>query len=125
MTSSIPPGHLRRTFGRDQWFAPYPFGPDGWRMVRKDEGASVVATVARFEDGHEWIHASIATTAGTPMPTYEDLATLHRAVFDDRPAFQVFAPPAEHINIHPNALHLWGRLDGTRVHPDFGKHGTI
>jgi hypothetical protein len=37
----------------------------------------------------------------------------------------VFAPPSEHVNIHDHALHLWGRLDGARVLPDFGRFGTI
>jgi hypothetical protein len=40
-------------------------------------------------------------------------------VFGDRWAYQVFAPPADHINLHNFALHLWGRLDGKPVLPDF------
>lgn len=122
MATSVNGLQLRRTFGRDHWRVPVPFGPDGWRMVRADGTASVIVTVAWQDDGHEWVHASIA---GQDMPTYEDLVTLRDAVFRDGWAFEVYAPPAAHINIHPRARHLWGRLDGTRVHPDFGSEGTI
>jgi hypothetical protein len=37
----------------------------------------------------------------------------------------MFAPPAEHVNIHERALHLWGRVDGSPVMPNFGVYGTI
>lgn len=125
MASSVAAGRLRRTFGRERWAVPEPYGSDGWRMVRKDGRASVIVSVARWEDGHEWVHASIATDRRDPLPTYADLVTLRAAVFGDGWAFQVFAPGEDHISIHPNALHLWGRLDGERTHPNFGVHGTI
>lgn len=93
-------------------------------MDRKDSGSRVIVSVARFEDGVEWAHASISRRA--ELPAYEDLVTLHRAVWGEEGwAFQVFAPPSAHVNIHPYALHLWGRLDGQRVHPDFGVNGFI
>lgn len=127
MPSSINPGPLRRAFGRDRWFAPEQFGPDGWRMVRKDLRSSVIVSVGRFHDdpeGVEWVHASIARA--NELPAYEDLLTLRTAVWGETGyAFQVFAPPSDHISIHDYALHLWGRLDGKRIHPDFGAHGTI
>lgn len=59
------------------------------------------------------------------MPTYDDLCLLHRAVFKDGYAYQVFAPPSRHVNIHQYALHLWGRSDGKPVLPEFGCEGTI
>jgi len=40
-------------------------------------------------------------------------------------AYQVFAPPSQHVNIHPYALHLWGKVDGSPTLPEFGKYGTI
>lgn len=124
MTSSINPGPLRRAFGRERWFAPEPYGPDGWLMRAKDQRASVIVSVGRFEDGQEWVHASISHA--DEIPSYEELVTLRAAVWGESGwSFQVFAPPAGHISIHPNALHLWGRLDGTRTHPDFGKWGSI
>lgn len=122
MASSIPAGRLRREMGRDDWRAPEVWGPDGWRMFHKSGRASVIVSVGRFE-GVEFVHASIARS--DRMPDYLDLTTLHRAAFGDGWAFQVFAPPSEHVNIHERALHLWGRLDGYPIHPNFAPHGTI
>lgn len=121
MASTIDGLRLRRVLGRDHWLAPVPFG-DGFRMTRRDHQATVIVTCGRWEDGQEWVHASMA---GVTMPSYEDLTRLREAVFGDGWALEVYAPPAAHINIHPTARHLWGRQDGTRVHPDFGAHGTI
>jgi hypothetical protein len=124
MASSINPGPLRRAFGRDKWFAPQEYGTDGWQMLRKDYGSGIIVSVNRFEDGIEWAHASIARS--TELPSYEDLVTLRTAVWGEEGwAFQVFAPPGDHISIHPFTLHLWGRLDGARIHPNFGVNGTI
>lgn len=122
MPSSIPVGPLRKVYTKAGWMVPEPFG-DGWRIVRKDRRASVIVTAGRF-DGEEWIHASIARS--DRMPDYADLVALHAAVWGTwGHSFQAFVPPTEHVNIHPNALHLWGRADGTRTWPDFGRHGTI
>ena len=103
-----------------------PFGPDGLHLtVRAKDGVpgSVIVTQADF-DGEEWIHASIALAFRDP--TYAELVSLHRAVFGrKRPAYQVFVPANEHVNIHKHALHLWGRADGERALPDFGRFGTI
>lgn len=94
----------------------FPFGPDGWRFDNLNGRSSVIVTVADAE-GDDWIHASIAHR--DHMPSYSDLKLLHAAVFGNRWAYQVFAPPDEHVNIHSFALHLWGRLDGAPVLPDF------
>jgi hypothetical protein len=53
------------------------------------------------------------------VPDYADLKLLHTAVFADGWAYQVFAPPVKHVNIHEHVLHLFGRLDGSPVLPDF------
>lgn len=112
-----------RILGKKLWSVPRTFGPNGWQILRPEDGASIIVSVAPF-DGEQWIHASIAHQDHTP--SYEDLTLLHRAVFQGRGwAYQVFAPPSSHVNIHPYALHLWGRLDGTNQLPDFGKNGTI
>lgn len=107
---------LRAVFGRADWHPPRPFGPDGWAMLRRDRTSSVIVS-CDLQGGDEWVHASIAHD--DRMPTYEDLTQLHRAVFGDGWAYQVFAPPTEHVNIHEYALHLFGRLDGKPALPDF------
>lgn len=78
---------------------------------------AVIVTCDLYDDGHEWIHASMS--GDRQVPTYEALTLLHQAVFDGGWSYQVFAPPAEHIDIHPHALHLFGRLDGQPALPDF------
>lgn len=107
---------IRRLLGQSNWSTPAPFGPDGWTFKRLDGTGSVIVTVADH-DGEEWIHASIARPR--EMPTYADLKVLHAAVFGSGWAYQVFAPPSDHVNIHQFALHLFGRLDGRPVLPDF------
>lgn len=72
----------------------------------------------------EWLHASVYL-GDEISPTYEDMVTLHRAVFGRRRwAWQCFVPESAHINIK-NALHLWGRIDGQNLLPDFGALGQI
>lgn len=122
--SNLDPLRIRRALGRAAWGVPEPLGPDGWTFVARGENrGSVIVTCAPWDDGIEWCHASIARP---DMPTYDDLVLLHRAVWGpDGWAYQLFAPAADHVNLHAHALHLWGRLDGAAVLPNFGAHGTI
>ena len=119
---------LNHDYGR-QWTVPSPFGPDGWSYrlppiieqiadgtTDMHSARSLLVTVADHEDGQEWIHASIA---GSEMPTYDDLCRVHRAVFRNGYAYQLFVPRDKHVNIHRHALHLYGRLDGKPVTPEF------
>lgn len=106
--------------GRTVWLPPQPHGPDGWSFVNRARCSSVIVSCAAHDDGDEWVHASIAHEH--TMPLYEELKMLHAAVFGDGWAYQVFAPPSDHVNIHEFALHLWGRLDGKPALPDF-THG--
>lgn len=116
--TSFEPLRIRRLLGRGDWSTPVRFGPDGWRFQHLDGDASVIITCAPAgEDSADWVHASIART--DRMPSYRDLKLLHAAVFGDGWAYQVFAPPSDHVNIHEHALHLFGRLDGRPALPDF------
>lgn len=116
---------LRRHFAHGR---PEPFGPCGisvrlYSTARVCCG-SVIVTQAPWDDGTEWIHASIAHEHR--MPTYDELAALKAGVYGpQRFAFQVFAAEDRHISIHDRALHLWGRADGASPLPDFGALGTI
>lgn len=74
------------------------------------------------DDDTLWIHASISHP--DRLPTYPELQALGHAAFTGW-SYQVFAPPSDHVDIHPWALHLWGRLDGTAAMPNFGDLGTI
>jgi hypothetical protein len=117
--------HLRAIMGRKLWYPPtrYPGPTDpGWFMVREGGTGSIIVSAAPF-DGVLWIHTSFSRI--TQVPTYEELGRLKWAVFADGWAYQVFAPAAHHINIHPHALHLWGRADGQPDLPDFSWLGSI
>jgi hypothetical protein len=119
---------IRARLGRKTWGPPIPYG-EAW-MFRARHGGCVVASFwpadldADDTFGCDWIHASISGGMGT-MPTYEDLKLLHHAVFEQGHAYQIFVPTTEHINIKENVLHLWGRADGQRALPDFGRFGSI
>lgn len=121
MAGNVDGLRVRRLLGRDQWGPPARFGPDGWQLVHASGKGSVIVSVAPQQDGNEWIHASMAFPAR--VPTYDELKALHAAVFGNGWAYQVFAPPSDHVSIHDYALHLWGRLDGKPGLPDF-THGS-
>jgi hypothetical protein len=115
---------IRRVLGRQDWGIPERFGPDGWCLVRVDRSASVIVTTAQQDDGLDWTHASLAHE--DRLPSYEELVLLRSAVWGSTGwAFQVFAPPTSHVNIHRFALHLWGRADGANPFPNFGAAGSI
>jgi hypothetical protein len=132
MATSLDPLGIRARLGRDAWALPEPMGSDGWAFrSRRGPRMSVIATCSdAHDDVREWVHASISHEHR--MPSYEELQALHRAVWRDGYAYQVFAPAAAHISGedmgpigHPYALHLWGLLSGERVLPDFGWLGHI
>lgn len=124
MSTSIDILKVRQRLGRKGWSVPRQFGPDGWSMDGLLMPSRIIITCSPVPgDDTDWLHASISHPE--IMPAYEELAHLHKAVWPDGYAYQVFAPPSAHINIHSYALHLWGRPDGARQLPDFGAGGTI
>lgn len=122
MATSIDIARVRRVLKKGLWGVPREFGPDGWRIIRRDRQGSVIITCASHS-GQEWIHASIAYV--DHMPTYEDVKTLWQAVFGDAYAYMVFPPQEQHVNIHEYALHLWGRADGKAAMPEFAQRGLL
>lgn len=130
----VDPLAIRAAMGRKVWGVPQPFG-QGWRLLadgpeaaynpsRVVAAGTIIVTLADDDgDRVEYIHASMSWC--DRMPTYEDLTRLHRCVFGDAWAYEVFAPASDHVNIHPHARHLWGRADGRAVLPNFGRYGTI
>lgn len=122
MSTTLDALGIRRRLGRCDWYSPREFGHDGWIYDSVIPGAHIIVTAAELY-GAEWWHASISRPT---MPTYDDLQRLHRAVWTNGWAYQVFAPPADHVNIHATALHLWGAPDGEPPRlPNFGALGTI
>jgi hypothetical protein len=141
LPSQIDPLRLRSVMGRRVWKTPIPWSPFGWQMdtvaIDSSRGAlgRIIVSQSPVEDPAEaqpgvptdlteWIHASMSWV--DHVPSYDDLCLLKRAVWGDRgEAYQMHVSSDRHVNIHPNTLHLWGRADGARVLPDFGRHGTI
>lgn len=107
---------IRRRLGRSVWSTPTPFGPDGWRFSDLGGDGHIILTCADHE-GDQWVHASMSRRGR--VPDYADLKHLHAAVYGDGWAYHVFAPPADHVNIHEHVLHLFGRLDGKPALSDF------
>lgn len=97
------------------------FGPCGFTVrvrTRELEPGSLIVTEADYDDdvGTAWLHVSAAFE--TRVPSYPETVLLHRALFGRRRyAYQIFAPENAHVNLHPNALHLWGRCDGLPALP--------
>jgi hypothetical protein len=116
MTSTLDALSIRRGLSRKWWGPPKPFGPDGWVYAHKEEQGHIIVTCA-VHDGAEWVHASIAFH--DRMPTYEEISNMHFAVFFRGWSYEVHAPFSDHVNIHEYARHLFGRLDGKPVLPDF------
>lgn len=119
---------IRKRLGKDSWSKPYEFVAHQWVFdSRWSNTRRIIVSSAPWvtlgnEEMVDWLHASIS---GNKLPTYDDLKMLHEAVFDTGWAYQVFAPPHRHINIHANALHLWGRVDGKPQLPDFQEQGGL
>lgn len=113
---------IRKRLGKDSWSKPYEFVKHQWvyDSLWSSTRRIIVSSAPWITPGDEgmvdWLHASIS---GKILPTYDDLKMLHQAVFVDGWAYQVFAPPHRHINIHDKVLHLFGRVDGQPQLPDF------
>lgn len=104
------------------------YNPDGTALVFdcRSQGLRVMLSISRELDNHDWIHLSISRL--NRLPTYEDLRDL-KALFigDDKYAYQVFPTKKDYFSspsqlIDRQVLHLWARVDGKPVLPDFLKH---
>jgi hypothetical protein len=86
------------------------YGPAGFWYAAPG-GMDVIESVGDpHEDGSEWLH--ISASYPDRVPSWEDLRFLKSAlVGPDADAIIVFPKQREYVNIHPNVLHLWSRLD--------------
>lgn len=102
--------------------------PKGWRVLDAfEDGARflsqdnmrVLVTVDIEEDGHVWMHMSLSRRKS--LPSYEDMKIVKKIfVGDDAVAIQVFPAKKDHVNLHPNCLHLWSCLTGNPL-PEFNR----
>lgn len=103
---------FERTLGWGWVAAPLPQErPDapGYRLDWSREWMRVIVTCGDYGPDGWWQHASMSLR--DRVPTYEELKVLHKATFGSAWAYQVFAPPDSHVNIHEHVLHLWGRVE--------------
>lgn len=57
-------------------------------------------------DGLGWDHISISRK--NRVPNWYEMDFVKRLFFEDAEvAFQIHPPVKDHVNIHPNCLHLW------------------
>lgn len=85
----------------------------------------VLWSMSRESDGEIWIHVSLCGRSGPKalyLPTYEDVKRVKQDFLGDAWAYQVFPDQRHYINQNPFVLHLWARMDGAAVLPDF-THG--
>jgi hypothetical protein len=91
--------------------------PDG-EAWRTDTGLTVIYSTALEQDGREWLHVSASRV--DRIPSYSDMTRVKNAFIGvHRTAYSVWVPASEHVNIHPNCLHLWAVLEGDDPLPDF------
>lgn len=86
-------------------------------------GVKVICTARTEADGKRWTHVSYSRK--NRIPDYEDSCRVKQLfVGADKLALALYVPEEQHVNIHPNVLHLWHCLDGDPV-PDFRTDGQI
>jgi hypothetical protein len=57
-------------------------------------------------NGMGWDHVSVSRA--NRCPNWPEMEHVKRLFFrDDETAMQLHVPPSDHINYHPNCLHLW------------------
>lgn len=63
-----------------------------------------------FSSGGGWEHVSVSRRSRTP--TYEDMDWVKRQFWSgDECVMQLHVPVDDHVNCHPNCLHLWRPID--------------
>lgn len=86
-------------------------------------GLMIIASVGKYEDGHEWLHISVSRKSR--IPSYEDITRVKRDfIGEDRKAITVLPEKKYHVNLHKNCLHLFYSADNPL--PEFSAGlGTI
>ena len=87
----------------DRWGS-YGGSLNGCFMIPVIPTADVLRVIASVGDG--WDHVSVSLEHR--CPTWDEMSKVKRMFFNPwETAVQFHVPEEEHINIHPNVLHLW------------------
>ena len=63
-----------------------------------------MTVIASADEG--WDHVSVSRRNRTP--NYPEMQAIYRMFFaDGEMAMQLHVPASDHVNVHPNCLHLW------------------
>jgi dCTP deaminase len=94
---------------------------EGAFLVPSPIDGAPIRVIASVAGGWDHVSASRANRC----PNWPEMSHLHRLFFGDEPAMQLHVPSADHINIHPNTLHLWRphRADIPMPPYGLGPHG--
>jgi hypothetical protein len=84
-----------------------------FRMPSKIDGQDLII-IASSGDG--WEHVSVSRARR--CPNWPEMEYVKRMFFkDDETVMQLHVPESEHINCHPNCLHLWRPTNETIPRP--------
>lgn len=101
--------------------------PKGWTVIRSwgdgfalsFGGLRAIIDCGEKSDGQMWLHLSVSRADWAP--SHADMKMAKAAFMGDRYAYQVWPPKDKYVNIHPYCLHLWARLHGEPVLPEFSE----
>lgn len=93
----------------------------GYALHEINGGLRVLVDASIKADDQVWLHVSYSRKGW--VPNHADTCKIKTAFIGERYAYAVFPPSDQYVNIHPNCLHLWARLDGERgqVLPEFSE----
>jgi hypothetical protein len=104
----LPPSWKFGVFGHPDWGRWYQDG---------ETGMKIIVSGTDYPDGTHWVHLSISRP--DRLPDWEDMKFLkNRFLGPDRMAIQIFPVEKDYVNIHPNCLHLWHRIEPLPI-PEF------
>lgn len=100
-----------------------------WRVSRPSGIHLRVLTEVEEHDGKDWWHISVSARDNrvkhgkmrsvSRLPSYDELCFVKRVFCGEEAiALQLFPKASEHVNIHPDCLHLWSPI-GHNPLPDF------
>jgi hypothetical protein len=93
----------------------YPPGDDknGFFIIELKHGQSVRVIAS---DGAGWEHVSVSRKDRTP--TWDEMCQVKDMFWGPEDCVVQFHPPkSQYVNVHPNCLHLWRRVDSDFATP--------
>ena len=94
------------------------------KQVRSYLSANTMAhlTVDYYSAGGTWLHLSVSCM--NRIPSWDELKEAKELFLGDRLAVQVLPPKEYYVNVQPNVLHLFSRLDKESIPSELWKQET-